>query len=125
MFKNAAAVSKGYEFELRALVTPDWMVGLNYTYTDAKFDNVLVPCNDHNGDGVPDVNGMPMVQPGKFVSECRSSTTLGSLPKSSVSAIPTIISILATSIHTFALTSSLATRVISRRRLGGSLAIHR
>jgi iron complex outermembrane receptor protein len=87
MFKNAAAVSSGYEFELRALLTPDWMLGLNYTYTDAHFDNALVPCNDYNADGVPDVDGTPRVQPGKYVSECRSSTTLGSLPKTSVSAM--------------------------------------
>jgi iron complex outermembrane receptor protein len=87
MFKNAAAVSTGYELELRALLTPDWMLGVNYTYTDARFDNALVPCNDYNADGVPDVDGTPRVQPGKFVSECRSSTTLGSLPKTSVSAM--------------------------------------
>jgi hypothetical protein len=87
MFKNADAVSKGVEFELRALVTPDWMVGLIYTYTDAKFDNALVPCNDYNGDNVPDVDGTPRVQPGKFVSECLSNTTLGSLPKTSISAM--------------------------------------
>jgi iron complex outermembrane receptor protein len=87
MFRNADAVSKGFEFELRALVTPDWMVGLIYTYTDAKFDNAVVPCNDYNGDNVADVGGVPMVQAGKYVSECRSSTTLGSLPKTSVSAM--------------------------------------
>lgn len=87
MFKNADAVSTGFEFELQALLTPDWSVGMIYTYTDAHFDNASVPCNDYNGDGVPDVNGTPMIQPGKFVSECLSSTTLGSLPKTSVSGM--------------------------------------
>jgi iron complex outermembrane receptor protein len=87
MFKNAAAVSTGVEFEMQALVTPDWRLGLIYTYTDAHFDNAVVPCNDYNGDGTADVNGTPRVQPGKFVSDCRSSTTLGSLPKTSVSAM--------------------------------------
>jgi len=87
MFKNADAISKGVEFEMRALLTQDWMVGAIYTYTDAHFANALVPCNDYNGDGVPDVNGTPMVQPGTYVSECHSNTTLGSLPKTSVSAI--------------------------------------
>lgn len=87
MFRNADAISKGWEFELHALITPDWTFNMLYTYTDAHFDNALVPCNDYNGDGTPDVNGTPMVQPGKYVSECRSSTTLGSLPKTSVSAM--------------------------------------
>lgn len=87
MFRNADAVSKGVEFEMQALVTPDWMVGMTYTYTDAKFDNAVVPCNDYNGDNIPDVDGTPRVQPGKFVSECVTNTTLGSLPKTSVSAM--------------------------------------
>jgi iron complex outermembrane receptor protein len=87
MFRNADAVSKGFEFEVRALVTPDWSFSMFYTYTDAHFDGAVVPCNDYNGDGTPDVNGIPMVQPGKFVSTCSSSTTLGSLPKTSVSAM--------------------------------------
>ena len=87
MFRNADAVSKGLELEVRAQVTPDWMIGVNYTYTDAHFANALVPCNDYNGDGVPDVNGTPMVQQGKYVSECHSNTTLGSLPKVAVSGM--------------------------------------
>ncbi len=87
MYKNADAVSKGVEFELRALITPDWMANLIYTYTDAHFANADIPCNDYNGDGVPDVNGIPRVQPGKYVSDCRSNTTLGSLPKTSISGI--------------------------------------
>jgi len=87
MYANADAVSKGVEFELKALVTPDWMVGMTYTYTDAHFANALIPCNDYNGDGVPDVNGAPRVQAGGYISECHSNTTLGSLPKTSVSAI--------------------------------------
>jgi iron complex outermembrane receptor protein len=87
MFKNADAVSKGVEFEMRALITPDWMVNLIYTYTDAHFSNAVVPCNDYDGNGVPDVNGIPMVQPGKYISECHSNTTLGSLPKTSVSGM--------------------------------------
>lgn len=87
MFRNADAVSKGFELEVRAQVTHDWMLGVNYTYTDAHFANALVPCNDYNGDGIPDVNGTPMVQQGKYVSECHSSTTLGSLPKVAISGM--------------------------------------
>jgi iron complex outermembrane receptor protein len=87
MFANANAISRGIEAEVRALPTPDWMLDLIYTYTDAHFANALVPCNDYDGSGSPNVNGTPRVVGGSYVSECHSNTTLGSLPKTSVSLI--------------------------------------
>lgn len=87
MLGNGNAVSKGVEIELRGMITPNWSVGTVYTYTDAHFQNALLPCNDYNGDGTPDVNGTQMVQKGKFVSECHTSQALGQLPKTSVSAM--------------------------------------
>lgn len=81
MLSNGDAVSRGVEVELG--LNP--MVGLNFnsifTYTDAKYDNALVPCNDYNGDGTIDTNGTAFVQPGAFVSTCQTSEPLGSLPK--------------------------------------------
>jgi len=85
MFANANAISRGIELELRALPTPDWSLDLIYTYTDAHFANALVPCNDYDNSGSPNVIGTPRVQAGKYVSVCHSNTTLGSLPKTSVS----------------------------------------
>ena len=86
MFSNGNAVSSGVEFEGRFRITPDWSVGLNATYTDAHYDGATVPCNDYNGDGTPDVTGVPMVQQGQYVSVCTSNASLGQLPKVSVTA---------------------------------------
>jgi iron complex outermembrane recepter protein len=78
---NGDAVSRGFEVELS--VNP--LRGLNisgiFTYTNAHFDDAELPCNDYNGDGVLDVNGVPRVQQGRYVSLCRNSDPLGSLPK--------------------------------------------
>ncbi len=83
---NGNAESKGVELEVRARVTDKWTIGGIYTYTDAKYADALLPCNDYNGDGVTDTNGTPMVQQGRFVSLCRLNTPLGSLPKVSFTA---------------------------------------
>ena len=83
---NGNAESKGVELELRAKVTDNWTINAIYTYTDAKYANAVLPCNDYNGDGVTDTNGTPMVQPGRFVSLCSLNTPLGSLPKVSFTA---------------------------------------
>lgn len=81
---NGDAESKGVEFELHARLTDKWRVSGIYTYTDAKYANALLPCNDYNGDGVTDTNGTPMVQQGRYVSLCSLNTPLGSLPKVSM-----------------------------------------
>ena len=81
---NGDAESKGVELELHARLTDKWRLSGIYTYTDAKYSNAVLPCNDYNGDGVTDTNGTPMVQPGRFVSLCSLNTPLGSLPKVSL-----------------------------------------
>lgn len=86
---NGDAESKGVELEVRARVTDNWTIGGIYTYTDAKYDNAVLPCNDYNGDGVTDTNGTPMVQQGRFVSVCSLNTPLGSLPTTSFTASTT------------------------------------
>ncbi|WP_203290715.1 TonB-dependent receptor [Maricaulis parjimensis] len=86
MFGNGDAVSKGYEIELSFDITDNWTINTIYTYTDAHFDNALVPCNDYDGDGVLDTNGPPMVQEGRYVSECAVNGPLGALPSRSWSA---------------------------------------
>ncbi|ESQ91034.1 hypothetical protein ABENE_11320 [Asticcacaulis benevestitus DSM 16100 = ATCC BAA-896] len=86
MYANGNAVSRGVEAELRYAITPSWNAGINYTYTDAHFVNALLPCNDYNGDGTPDVTGTPMVQKNSYISQCVSSQALGQLPSTSISA---------------------------------------
>lgn len=85
MTGNGDATSKGFELELALQVTDNWTVNAIYTYTDAKFAGATLPCNDYNGDGVLDVNGTPMVQQGRYVSVCTTTSPLGSLPKVSFS----------------------------------------
>ncbi|EZP50458.1 TonB-dependent receptor [Sphingomonas sp. RIT328] len=86
MTGNGNAVSRGVELELAAHVTDRWSVGGIYTYTDAHFDNARLPCNDYNGDGILDVDGVPRVQKGQYVSLCTTNGALGSLPKVSFTA---------------------------------------
>jgi iron complex outermembrane receptor protein len=86
MYANGNAISRGVELELRYAITPDWTAGLNYTYTDAHFVDAVLPCNDYNGDGVPDVTGTPMVQQNSYISHCVSSQVLGQLPATSIAA---------------------------------------
>ncbi|MCJ2185867.1 TonB-dependent receptor [Novosphingobium beihaiensis] len=81
MLSNGDAISRGVEVEVG--LNPLRGLNLNsiFTYTDAHYDNALVPCNDYNNDGVIDAIGTPFVQPGQYVSTCRTSASLGSLPK--------------------------------------------
>ena len=44
----------GVEAEFTADVTPNWNIGLTASYSLGKIKNGTVPCNDLNGDGVPD-----------------------------------------------------------------------
>jgi iron complex outermembrane recepter protein len=85
-YGNGDAISKGVEIELRGKITDDFTAGINYTYTDAHFQNATLPCNDYNGDGVPDVNGIAKIQQGKYVSLCKTSQVLGALSPTSISA---------------------------------------
>jgi iron complex outermembrane receptor protein len=46
---------KGVEAELAWKVSPNFNFNILASYSDAKIKNGLIPCNDLNGDGVPDV----------------------------------------------------------------------
>ena len=53
---------KGVEAELGWKVTPRFNIGLIASYADGKIKKGVIPCNDINGDGVPDVGlGTPTV----------------------------------------------------------------
>lgn len=45
----------GVEAELAWKVTPEFNFGIVASYADGKIKNGTIPCNDLNGDGVPDV----------------------------------------------------------------------
>nr|WP_089220105.1 TonB-dependent receptor [Sphingomonas laterariae] len=56
------------------------------SYVDAKFDNAMAPCNDFNGDGVPDANGAPSVPVGEQVAMCVRNDRIAEQPKFSFTA---------------------------------------
>jgi iron complex outermembrane receptor protein len=73
---NAPAVIKGLDLDAAFQVTRNWNVALAASYADGRLDNALIPCNDSNFDGVPDL-GTPTVadfqHAGKFIALCRSN----------------------------------------------------
>ena len=83
---NGDALSRGIEVEVSAEATANWTLGFNYSYSDAHFDNSIIPCNDYNGDGNTDNSGVPRVQRGQYVSQCVTSAPLGQLAPHSYSA---------------------------------------
>ncbi|MCB2074680.1 MAG: TonB-dependent receptor [Novosphingobium sp.] len=46
---------KGIEAEVDFKVTPNFRIGAIAAYSDGKIKNGLIPCDDLNGDGVPDL----------------------------------------------------------------------
>ena len=46
---------KGVEAEVNWKVTPNFDIGMIVAYSDGKITNGIIPCDDLNGDGVPDV----------------------------------------------------------------------
>ncbi|WP_162792447.1 TonB-dependent receptor [Novosphingobium sp. P6W] len=73
---NADARVRGVEGSLSARLGTHFQMGLSATYNDAKFKNAKAPCNDFNGDGVPDSDGAQFVPVGQNVSFCQLSGRL-------------------------------------------------
>jgi iron complex outermembrane receptor protein len=73
---NADARVRGVEGSLSARLGSHLQMGLSATYNDAKFKNAKAPCNDFNGDGVPDSDGSQYIPVGQNVSICRLSGRL-------------------------------------------------
>jgi iron complex outermembrane receptor protein len=88
---NADALVDGVELEVRTAITDHWTAQFTGSFADARYDDARIPCNDFNGDGVPDQDGAPAVQPGRIVSECLSNNALSSLPKWQISANSTYV----------------------------------
>jgi iron complex outermembrane recepter protein len=80
---NGDAVVKGVEAEVRAQITDGWSAAANLSYADAHYDDASIPCNDYNGDGRPDNQGVPAVQAGALrgYSVCRTDAAVSSIPK--------------------------------------------
>ena len=83
---NGDASARGVEFDARLAMAKGWMSQLTVSYANAHFDDAEIPCNDFNGDGEADSQGIPAVQAGRYFSRCTSRASLGGLPKWQVSA---------------------------------------
>lgn len=83
---NGDATVKGIEARIDARPVDDWDISLNLSYAKARYDDAVLPCNDFNGDGIPDANGTPRITGTGNVSYCRSSGRLADVPDFNMSA---------------------------------------
>ena len=79
------ATSQGIEIQTDALITDNWVAGLNASYVEAKYDDAQAPCNDFNGDGQPDGDGVPSVPVGQQVSFCTLDGRIAEVPSFNLS----------------------------------------
>jgi iron complex outermembrane recepter protein len=68
---NADARVRGIEGTITAEVFDNFTMTSSVTYNDTQFLNSDAPCNDFNGDGIPDTTGAPSVPVGQNVSMCK------------------------------------------------------
>lgn len=75
---------RGVDVEAAFQVTPRWNISVAMTYSDAKLNNALIPCNDSNLDGTPDGGGATvtgLLGAGLIVARCRSNDSISRTPK--------------------------------------------
>lgn len=75
---NGDAVARGAEFNATGIVTDNWRVNVNTTFSDSHYASARLPCNDFAGTGQPNTNGPPRVPQGQVTSYCTTSASLGS-----------------------------------------------
>lgn len=80
---DADARVRGVDVEAGFQVTPKWNVNLGFSWSKAKLNNAVIPCNDSNFDGIVDA-GVPTVQTfisaGVMVARCRSNDSISRTP---------------------------------------------
>lgn len=74
---NGNAVARGFEASAEAVVTERWRMALNTTFSDSRYDNARLPCNDFAGNGQPNTDGPPRVVGAGVTSTCLVNGTLG------------------------------------------------
>ena len=82
---NGDAEVKGVE----ATLAGRWDVldfSVSASYVEAKFKGAMAPCNDFNGDGVPDASGVPSVPVGQQVGLCARNDRIAEQPKFNLTA---------------------------------------
>jgi iron complex outermembrane recepter protein len=83
---NGDATIKGVEASIDVRPTGNWDFGVSGSYTKARYDNALLPCNDFDGSGVPNQNGIPTITGSGNVSYCLSNGRLADVPDFSLTA---------------------------------------
>jgi iron complex outermembrane receptor protein len=74
---NGNAVAQGAEASVSAIVTDDWRIDANTTFSDARYVHARLPCNDFAGTGSPNTDGSPRVVGAGVTSVCMTNGTLG------------------------------------------------
>lgn len=83
---NGDAEIKGVETTLSGRITPDLDLSVSMSYVKARYKNALAPCNDYNGDGIPDSDGTPTITGSGNVSYCLLNSRLTDSPDFSLSS---------------------------------------
>lgn len=86
---DADAKVKGIDVEAGFQITPRWSIDLGYSWSKAKLDNALIPCNDGNFDGVVDTivpTTTDFVNAGTLVARCRSNEAISRTPSWNLTA---------------------------------------
>jgi iron complex outermembrane recepter protein len=86
---DANAKVKGIDVEAAFQITPRWSLNVGYSWSKARLDNALIPCNDSNFDGAPDTGGNAQtkaqqaggfVLAGTMIARCRSNESISRTP---------------------------------------------
>jgi iron complex outermembrane receptor protein len=71
----------GLEAQLFARPTAAWDLNAGLSYVRSRYTSGRAPCNDSNGDGIPDGNGTPVIPAGQQVAFCPLKGSIAELPK--------------------------------------------
>lgn len=83
---NGDAKIKGVEATIDARPLTNWDLGIQASYTHARYSNAPLPCNDYAGTGVPNQTGTRKVTGTGNVSYCKSNGRLSESPDFSLTA---------------------------------------
>lgn len=83
---NGDAKVKGVEATLSGRPVDNWDFAISASYAHARYSGANLPCNDFNGDGIPDGTGTPRITGSGNTSYCASNGRLGEVPDFNLNA---------------------------------------
>src|SRR5262249_44355139 len=81
---NINAVVDGIDIDFNARPTDRWNIGGGFSWSNGRFSNALIPCQDGNFDGTPDTINPTVAAfqaAGKFIAQCVLNGKSAGLPK--------------------------------------------